>query len=77
MAVRIAAAIAFIGLFAGCASDDHPVIHIENLTPITLRITFLNALRQEGGLVDSLPPHQTAVLDVFPSGADRCTPRVR
>lgn len=60
---------------AGCtASDYHPVISIDNQLDITVKITFLNPLGQEGGLVEKLPAHQAYSLDLLPAGSDRCTP---
>jgi hypothetical protein len=61
-------------ILGACASDNHPVIVIENRMSAPVTIVFLNSGGQESSLVDTISPGLEYSVDVFPT--DRCTPGV-
>ena len=68
----LAASIALV--LAGCiATDNHPVITIDNRLDVPVVITFVNAAGDEGPLLSRIAAHQGYAIDVFPSGSDHCT----
>ncbi|HJP89032.1 MAG TPA: hypothetical protein VJ850_08365 [Candidatus Limnocylindrales bacterium] len=71
----VVVAIAMIASFVGgCASDNHPVIVIENELAAPVTVVFINADGQESSLVDTISPGMQYSVDVFPT--DHCTPGV-
>jgi hypothetical protein len=73
-AARATSAVLLAAVLAACASDNHPVIVIENRLPNPVKVVFLNSLGQESSLVETISPGLAYSVDVFPT--DHCTPGV-
>ena len=61
-------------VLGACASDNHPVIVIENRLSDPVAVVFLNSAGEESSLVETIAPGLAYSLEVFPT--DHCTPGV-
>jgi hypothetical protein len=57
-----------------CASDNHPVIMIDNQLAIPLTVVFLDETGTESSVLETLPANAEYPVSIFPT--DRCTPGV-
>jgi hypothetical protein len=57
-----------------CASDNHPVIMIDNQLAIPLAVVFLDETGAESNVLETLPANAQYPVAMIPT--DRCTPGV-
>lgn len=67
-------ALLLAAVLGACASDQHPVIMIDNQLPIPLTVVFLDEAGAESGVVETVPADSEYPVSIFPT--DRCTPGV-
>lgn len=71
---RLAVVALLAGAVAGCATDQHPVIMIDNQLAIPVTVVFVSEAGAESSVAREVPARSQYPVSIFPT--DRCTPGV-
>jgi hypothetical protein len=69
--LNVVVALLLVAGLGGCASDNHPVIMIQNRLATPVTVVFLNPAGQENSIVQTVAPGLDYSVEVFRT--DKCT----